>query len=75
MTEHAEETKAEKNAGKLAMIAAKRQTLENELYAAELDLKIAKKGKAEELVAGPAERVETLQEQVKVLDAEEAKLT
>jgi hypothetical protein len=49
-------------------IAAKRGTLEHELYAAELDLEVAEAGSSKELVKGPKDRVAEVKAQIKVLD-------
>lgn len=62
------------NDEKRAAIAARRGPLEHELYAAELDVKVAQKAGDETLLAGPAERLEQVEAQIKVLDDEEAAL-
>lgn len=56
-------------------IAARRGPLEHELYSAELDLKVAKKGSTPALVEGPQARVDEIKAQIKVLDDEEKKLS
>jgi hypothetical protein len=58
----------------VAAIEAHRGPLRHELYAAELDLKVAEESGAEELIAGPFERVEEIKRKLAVLDAEESKL-
>lgn len=57
---------------KLDLIHAKRSPLENEQFAAELDLKLANEDGAEELIAEPKERLEKINAKLKLLDNEEA---
>lgn len=59
---------------KKAQIEAKRQPLEIELFNAELDLKVAKKGKHETITAEAQERADELKDKLAVLADEEKKL-
>lgn len=55
-------------------INAKRGPLEHEQYAAELDVATAKESGAEELLQEPQARLKRVNDQLKALDAEEAKI-
>lgn len=60
---------------KQELIQARRNTLETEQYAAELDLKLAKKGSDDRLAEEPQARLDEINEKLKLLDDEEAGLT
>lgn len=62
------------DAQKQANIDAKRSTLEVEQHSAQLDVKLAKKSKHEELLTEPTERLAEIDAKLKVLDDEEKSL-
>lgn len=62
------------DAQKLEIIESRRGTLENEQYAAELDLKLAKKSDNDSVVEEPQKRLDEINAKLKVLDEEAAGL-
>jgi hypothetical protein len=59
---------------KRGAIAARRGTLEHELFGAELDLKVAKEHDEDVLAEEPQKRLDRIKRQMEVLDKEEGKL-